>query len=155
MTKHADVVVASFGLEGVHVNPKRSGGSRWTVPFTAARKAAVASGIDTYVSRLDAGVTIRMKANNRCFVPALKAFRTDDSEDGGATQEKAGVSESKPKASGKNGKNKGGARKATPRKKNSELDLSLLNKAQVSIVNNLIRMGEKDEARKLAAKFSS
>jgi hypothetical protein len=151
MAKHTAVEVASFGLDGVHVNPKRSGGVRWTVPFAAARKAAVASGIDTYVSRLDSGSTIRLKANNRCFLPALKGFRPDDS--GNSTQNDGGVVQAPAQSKTRKG---GASRKATPRKKqDSKIDLSLLTKAQRRIVDNLVRMGEDAEARKLAAKFSS
>jgi hypothetical protein len=148
MAKHTAVEVASFGLDGVHVNPKRSGGVRWTVPFAAARKAAVASGI---VSRLDSGSTIRLKANNRCFLPALKGFRPDDS--GNSTQNEGGVEQAPAQPKTRKG---GASRKATPRKKQSDkIDLSLLTKAQARIVNNLVQMGEQGEARKLAAKFSS
>jgi hypothetical protein len=142
--KHIEV--ASFGLDGVHVNPKRSGGVRWTVPFAAARKAAVASGIGTYVSRLDEGSTIRLKANNRCFLPALKGFRPDDS--GNSTQNDGGVSQAP--AAQKKARKGGASKKQTT---STKLDLSLLTKEQRRIVDNLTRMGEKSEANRLYKKF--
>jgi hypothetical protein len=72
------VTVVDLGVAGgVQVNPKDSvtGGTRWTVPYAKALKAAQGTGIDVYVNRLKAGKTLRMKPNNKALVPFLRSFR--------------------------------------------------------------------------------